>query len=487
MYTNITPASQYFARDAFNRSRKRSDGNTFVPLKVNAHRVFTDDEETILATYTMKIAKMFYGLPRTEFRKLAYRYALACKAPNIPKAWDTSRAATSDWYYAYVSRHPHLTLEAPEGRSIARAIAPNKTSVNAFFEAYTEAMENHQFTPDRILNLGEASLSMAMKPVKVVCEKGQPVASQISGERGATMTFVGIISAAGHYIPPVFIIPGQRWNDLFMRGTIDGSKGILHENGCMNGECFLQTLQHVQAKTCCSPNNKVLLIMDNAECHMSIHAIEYAQENGIVILTLPPHTTDKLQPLDVSVFGPFKFHMRALFNDYALMNPQAHGTEHLLPEIASKAWLKSCTPSTVLSGYKATGIWPINRNSFTDDDFIFSSVSERPEPPQQANEEDENLVNERVGLHLPTPSTTNEAPTDSDAAEVTPTSRPASSDGLSQHPDPEAPNGPTLASPDSTESEIKIGPLREKKWSLGRGGEGHGGRGGEGHGGLKTP
>jgi hypothetical protein len=30
------------------------------------------------------------------------------------------------------------------------------------------------------------------------------------------------------------------------------------------------------------------------------------KENGIVMLTLPPHTLHKLQPLDRTVFGPYK-------------------------------------------------------------------------------------------------------------------------------------------------------------------------------------
>lgn len=405
-------------QDAFKRSKELSDGQTFVPPKENAHRVFSAKEEKLLATYTIKIAKMFYGLPKKEFRKLAYRYALACHSKAIPQAWTEKEEATHDWYYAYMARHPELTLKSPEGMSIARAIAFNKTTVNTFFDVYAEAMSKHQFTPDRIFNIDETSLSTVMKPVKVVCQKGQPVASQISRERGATMTFVGIINAAGHFLPPVFIIPRKRWNETFMRETIDGSKGILHQNGWMNGECFLETLQHVKAMTYCSVDNKIMLVMDNAECHMSIHAIEYAINNGIVIVTLPPHTTAKLQPLDVTVYGPFKTHLRALMNDFSLMHPHKHITEHMLPQLASKAWIKACTPTNVLSGFRVTGIWPINRNIFSDDDFVGAEVSARPDPAVDSSEDPENKETdnaEEVGLdrdeelHSATPSVTDDS------------------------------------------------------------------------------
>ena len=129
--------------------------------------------------------------------------------------------------------------------------------------------------------------------------------------------------------------------------------------------------------------------MDNAECHMTMQAIEYANDNGIVILTLPPHTTDKLQPLDVSIYASFKTCMRTLINNYNLMHPHTHITEHRLPEFASQAWIKACTPSNVLGGFRATGIWPINTNVFPDEAFLGAEVTERAAPPAEDTEEDD--------------------------------------------------------------------------------------------------
>lgn len=43
--------------------------------------------------------------------------------------------------------------------------------------------------------------------------------------------------------------------------------------------------------------------MDNHETHVSIQAITKAKENGIVLLTIPPHTSHKLQPLDMGVLA----------------------------------------------------------------------------------------------------------------------------------------------------------------------------------------
>ncbi|KAK4287748.1 hypothetical protein Pmani_039190 [Petrolisthes manimaculis] len=306
--------------DAFNRSKKESNGVTYVPVPGKVNMVFTPEQEGLIVKYTIQAAQMFYGLPRIEVRRMVYNYAHACKSKSIPEAWERNRMATTDWYYSFMERHPDLVLKAPEGMSIARIVAFNKVNVETFFKAYTLALEKYQFTPDRIFNLDESSLSTVMKPCKVVCARGKPVATQ--------------------------------------------------------------TLQHLHERSGSSDENKILLIMDNAECHMNINVVEFAIRHGIVIVTLPPHTTDKLQPLDVSVFGPFKTFLRALLNDHALMHPNEHITVHQLPEFACDAWTKAANPVNILSGYRATGIWPVNRLIFPDEAFVGAQVTERPAPPE---------------------------------------------------------------------------------------------------------
>ena len=50
-------------------------------------------------------------------------------------------------------------------------------------------------------------------------------------------------------------------------------------------------------------NRPVLLIVDNHESHRAYSVAEYASENHVVMLSAPPHTTHRLQPLDRTVYG----------------------------------------------------------------------------------------------------------------------------------------------------------------------------------------
>ena len=68
------------------------------------------------------------------------------------------------------------------------------------------------------------------------------MASSVSLDRGKSMTFVGIVTAAGHHLPPLLIIPRVKKNESFMRGALEGSLGLYRSNGWMDAEGFVECL-----------------------------------------------------------------------------------------------------------------------------------------------------------------------------------------------------------------------------------------------------
>ena len=53
-----------------------------------------------------------------------------------------------------------------------------------------------------------------------------------------------------------------------------------------------------------------LLIFDGHNSHVTLQIVHKCMEVGLDVITLPSHTNHRLQPLDVSVFGPFKRYFR---------------------------------------------------------------------------------------------------------------------------------------------------------------------------------
>lgn len=61
--------------------------------------------------------------------------------------------------------------------------------------------------------------------------------------------------------------------------------------------------------------------MDNHESHLSIEALNLARESGLTVITLHPHTSAKLQPLDVGIYGPFKSYYASAMESWMMRNP----------------------------------------------------------------------------------------------------------------------------------------------------------------------
>ena len=132
----------------------------------------------------------------------------------------------------------------------------------------------------------------------------------------------------------------------------------------------------------CSKENKVLLILDNHEAHISLAAIDLAKENGVVLLTMPPHTSHRLQPLDVCCFKPFKTAYAQAMENWMRSNPGKTITIYEIPEFVAHAQLHGLTAKNILSAFQSTGIFPYNRDLFDETDFSPATVTDRDLPEE---------------------------------------------------------------------------------------------------------
>ena len=60
----------------------------------------------------------------------------------------------------------------------------------------------------------------------------------------------------------------------------------------------------------------LLLVFDGHMTHVSINVIQRAMEDDVILLKLPSHTTDKLQPLDIGGFEQLKRLWEKALNDW---------------------------------------------------------------------------------------------------------------------------------------------------------------------------
>jgi len=83
------------------------------------------------------------------------------------------------------------------------------------------------------------------------------------------------------------------------------------------------------------------------------------------------------------VFGLFKKYLNSAGDSWIINNPGKTMTIYDIPTTVSQAYPLSMTPTNIQSGFRCTGIYPFNRNIFSDIDFAPSYVTDRAGPTTQ--------------------------------------------------------------------------------------------------------
>lgn len=346
----------------------------------NSSQIFRSDEEESLANYLLKAAQMNYGLSTKETRKFAYLYAVA-NNKKISANWTKNESASYEWLRGFLDRNKNLSLRTPEPTSLSRATAFNQHTVREFYNLLRQVLQRHNFEPDSIYNCDETGVQTVHKPIKIISKKGQKqVSKATSGERGQTVTVLCAVNASGNSVPPFFVFPRIREQDYMTEGAPVGSKAVTHQSGWMTAENFEVYLRHFIKFVKCSRDKMVLLVLDNHASHISPNVLDICKSNGIVLLTIPPHTSHRLQPLDVAVYGPFKSYYNQACDDFMINYPGQVIALKDIARLVGIAHQRAFTPGNITKGFSRTGICPYNSQLFSEYDFLTSSVTDREAP-----------------------------------------------------------------------------------------------------------
>lgn len=355
-------------------------------------QVFNDEQEAELENYLLLASSVYFGLSPKEVRKIAFQLAMSNKL-EVPKSWESNQLAGADWFTSFLKRHPTLSIRTPEATSLARATSFNPHNVQNFFDNLESVIKRNNIQPHDIWNMDETGVTTVQKPNKVVAKKGfKQVGAITSAERGTLVTLAAAVSAVGNSVPPYFVFPRVHFKEHFIRDGPIGCKGGSNPSGWMTEELFVDFLKHFHNHVKSTKEKPCLLLLDNHNSHLSIEGLNFAKENGIVMLSFPPHCTHRLQPLDRSVYGPLKKYINNAMDQWMINHPGQHMTIYEIPGIIAQAFPLAATPSNIVAGYKTCGICPFNRDIFQEHDYMPSSVTDRPLITVQDNEIVPNVI-----------------------------------------------------------------------------------------------
>lgn len=166
---------------------------------------------------------------------------------------------------------------------------------------------------DRILNCDETGWKLFPKGILTWSEKGRDHNSRLSLMNDKDqVTVLATITAARTKLPLLFIAEGKTERvEASQIGDV-AYHWITHtQNGWMTDESF--TFYLMKLREFFNDDDPIHLILDLYKAHLTDNVKEYAAGLNIILHFIPAGMTDTYQPLDRSIFGPFKALARRYF------------------------------------------------------------------------------------------------------------------------------------------------------------------------------
>ena len=104
-----------------------------------------------------------------------------------------------------------------------------------------------------------------------------------------------------------------------------------------------------------------LLFVDGHGSHINMKFLDWCEQNKVLVALYPPHSTHRLQPLDVSLFNPLANYYSQNLNDWIF---KSQGLSRISKrdffDLFWPAHQAAFTPANIKSGWEKTGLQPFD-------------------------------------------------------------------------------------------------------------------------------
>lgn len=182
-----------------------------------------------------------------------------------------------------------------------------------------------------------------------------------SPENRLSITVIETINAAGSYIPPFIILPGQKLMDNWAHPNLEDNAWVTTSpTGYISNEAMLEYLDHFIEFSDSGPGKEwSMILLDGHKCHYSDDFLMKAETNNIHLQIFPSHETHALQPLDVGIFRQWKHQQNKFINKALRQYDFKYSLTSFFRDVSEfrKIAMKE---HTIKNSFSKPGIWPIN-------------------------------------------------------------------------------------------------------------------------------
>ena len=339
-------------------------------------RALSPHQEAELLEYIKKLT--LNGLPPT--RPMIRNFASPVAGRELSMRW------VDRFYDRY---NVHLILKTTTGIDRVRHEADSPAKYNEYFDLLYQKIQQYNVQPRNTYNMDEKGCMIGVigRSKRVFSKAVYEItgrAKVIQDGNRDWVTTIACVCADGTSIPYAVIYSAKNGNirDTWVN-DMDPDKDVAFvassETGWTNNELGLAWIRDVfDANTKQKARRSWrLLILDGHGSHVTMDFIDYCNQNRILLMVYPPHSTHTLQPLDVALFKP-------LSTAYSkLLDERISQSQGLLPikksdffELWRSAYTSAFTTRNILTSFECTGIWPMDRSK------IISRFYRTPTPPE---------------------------------------------------------------------------------------------------------
>ena len=324
----------------------------------NPYLSFEEEEE--LASFLINTARI--GFPHTKKQVFGVVQTILDSRCDSKK----SQTVTNGWWERFLKRHPHLTLKSAVPLGIDRAKATDPDVFRRYYDMLEECLRGNVIfdKPSCIFNCDETVLEFNPPCFKVVDAKGSTSLSDVTSGDKSKATVLAFVGATGIAYPPMIIFGLKVFNQKYAEGEVPGTAYASADKSWINAEIFHHWFEEHFLLYIPSAR-PVLLLLDGHSSHYSPASIKLAAENKVILFALPPHTTRVSQPLDHCCFSPLKASWRHVCHKFYHDNPGRCVTKYDFSQLFHQAWDEAMTSPNIASGFRATGVFPFNRDAIS--------------------------------------------------------------------------------------------------------------------------
>ncbi len=230
--------------------------------------------------------------------------------PKFQKPITEMPSAT--WFRGFLKRN-ELKKLASTNMEKNRLEMGTTGNIKYWFEEIYSKIDLNKFDFRMIGNCDESMLTSKSRLICIV-KRNSRFAIISEDENNEHITIMTTCTANGDYMPLLMIIPlknlPKELDQLVKAGKIEVT---CQESGWIDkvtfsnwSKSFVKWIVQRRKNFSLPENAPFLLFLDSHSSRESSETLEYLKQNHVVMMTYPSHCSHLLQPLDVSVFGPFK-------------------------------------------------------------------------------------------------------------------------------------------------------------------------------------